>query len=186
MRALIGLGYWRSLHESTLPDPAWFVDASWAADERQQVIAYLRQGRLFRSLMGFSWCRFRCNIPLGAMGANDLTDGIYCWPEGLTHYILKHNVRLPTELVNYILAQSAFPTEQASQVSASCEVNLNWWCTQKGRNLAAKSFLSETDQEVKDFVRRYDQNKLFFEDYTEDGLRAIIQLARELKSNPTV
>lgn len=63
-----------------------------------------------------------------------------------------------------------------------CAVNLDWWCTQSGRPLAAKSFPSETDQELTDLVQRYDQNKLFFEDYTEDGLRAIMQLARELKS----
>ncbi|MFD1873094.1 hypothetical protein [Hymenobacter bucti] len=153
-------------------------------DERQRVVAYLRQGRSFVSWMGYSWCRFRCGISQGAMGADDLTDGTYCWPEGLTHYILEHNLRLPTELVRHILAQPTFPIEQAKQISPTCEVSLDWWYTQKGWNPAAKSFLSETDQEIKDFIRRYDQNKLFFEDYTEDGLRAIMQLAQELKSNP--
>ena len=186
MSELIGFGYWRSLYAPTLPDPAWFVDASWATDERQRVIAYLRQGRSVVSWMGFSWCRFRCDISLGAMGASDLTDGFYCWPEGLIHYISKHNLRLPAELVQYILAQPNFPIEQARQVSPTCEVSQDWWYTQKGWNPAAKSFFSETDQEVKDFIRRYDQKKLFFEDYTEDGLRAIIQLAQELKSNPNV
>jgi hypothetical protein len=181
MSELIGFGYWRSLHESILPDPAWFVDASWAADERQRVVAYLSQGYLFRSWMGFSWCRFRCNIPLGALGASDLTDGVYCWPEGLNHYILEHNLRLPSELVQHILAQPTFPTAQARQIRPTCEVNLDWWCTQKGWTPSAKSFLSETDQEIKDFIRRYDQKKLFFEDYTEDGIRSIIQLVRELK-----
>jgi len=183
MTALIGFGYWRSLHASVLPDPAWFVDASWAADERQRVAAYLSKGHVFRYWMGVSWCRFRCGISLGAMGAGDLTDGTYCWPEGLAHYILEHNLRLPAEVVQPILAQSTFPIERASKVLPACEINLEWWAAQKGWNSAAKSFLSETDQELKDFVRRYDQNKIFFEDYTEDGLRAIIQLARELKSN---
>jgi len=186
MSELIGFGYWRSLYESTLPDPAWFVDASWAADERQQVMAYLRQGWPFVSWMGFSWCRFRCSIPLEAMGTRDLTDGTYCWPEGLIHYVLKHNLRLPVELVQHILTQPTFPIEQARQVLPTCEMSLDWWCAQKGWNPAAKSFLSETDQETKDFIRRYDQNKLFFEDYTEDGLRAIIQLVQELKSNSNV
>jgi hypothetical protein len=186
MRELIGFGYWRSLYEPGLPDPAWFVDTSWVASERQQVADYLSKGHVFRYCMGFSWCRFRCDIPLEAMGAGDLTDGTYCWPEGLTHYILEHNLRLPDEVVQRILAQSTFPIEQARNTSPACEANLGWWSTQKGWNLAAKSFLSETDQEIKDFIRRYDQNKLFFEDYTEDGLRAIMQLARELKSKPTV
>jgi hypothetical protein len=186
MSELIGFGYWRSLAEPALPDPAWFTDDSWTVQERQQIAAYLRRGHLFRSYMGVSWCRFRCNIPLGAMGASDLTDGIYCWPEGLAHYVLKHKLRLPPELIQHILAQPTFPIEQAQQVSPASVVNLKWWCTQKGWNLEATTFLSETDQEVKDFVRRYDQNKLFFEDYTEDGLRSIIQLVRELKHNSTL
>ena len=184
MSKLIAFGYWRSLYAPALPDPAWFVDALWAADERQRVIAYLRQGRSFVSCMGFSWCRFRCDVPLAAMGASDLTDGIYCWPEGLIHYILEHNLRLPAELVQYILAQPTFPIEQTQQVSPLYEVSQDWWRTQKGWNSAARSFLSETDQEIKDFIRRYDQNKLFLEDYTEEGLRAIIQLVQDLKSNP--
>lgn len=184
MRELIGFGYWRSLYEPSMPDSAWFVDASWAADERRRVVAYLSQGRLLHSWMGFSWCRFRCTISPGTMGASDLTDGIYCWPEGIIHYITRHNLRLPTELVQHILTQPIFPTEQARQVSAGCEVNMDWWHAQKGWNSAAKSFLSETDQEVSDFVRRYDQNKFFFEDYTEDGLRAVIQLINKLKFNP--
>jgi hypothetical protein len=182
MYELIGFGYWRSLYEPSLPDPAWFVDASWTEEERRRVVAYLSQGRLLHSWMGFSWCRFRCGTSPGAMGASDLTDGTYCWPEGLIHYITKHSLRLPTELVQHILTQSVFPVEQAKQFSPRCEVNMDWWRIQKGWNSAAKSFLSETDQEVKDFVRRYDQNKLFLEDYTEDGRRAIIQITQELKS----
>jgi hypothetical protein len=102
----------------------------------------------------------------------------------LTHYILKHNLRLPPELVQHILAQPIFPIEQTQQVSPVSEVNLDWWLNQKGWNPVAKSFPSETDQEIKDFIRRYNQKKIFFEDYTEDGLRSIIQLVQELKSNP--
>ncbi len=183
MQQLIGFGYWRSLYEPSLPDPAWFVDASWDKTERQQVAYYLSQGHLSCTWMGFSWCRFRCGIPAGAMGASDLTDGIYCWPQGLAHYISKHALRLPPELVQYILAQPAFPTEQARQALSSHDMNLDWWRTQQGSNPTAKSFLSETDREINNFIRLYDRNQLFFEDYTEDGLRAIIQLAQELKSN---
>jgi hypothetical protein len=141
MRELIGFGYWRSLHKPWLPDPARFIDASWATAERQRVVAYLSQGRLFRSWMGFSWCRFRCDIFLGAMGNGDLTDGTYCWPERLTHYISKHHLRLPTTIVQHILAQPTFPVEQARQVLPTCEVSLNWWCRQQGRDSAIKSFL---------------------------------------------
>lgn len=183
MRELIGFGYWRSLYEPTLPDPAWFVDASWAATERQQVAAYLSQGHAFWYCMGFSWCRFRCAVSPGAMGAADFTDGTYCWPEGLSHYISKHNLRLPESIVQHILAQPLFPTAQARLVSMSSEVDLTWWCSQKGWNTSNNSFLSQTDREIKEFLRRYDQNKLGLEEYTAAGIEAIKQLVQELKNN---
>jgi hypothetical protein len=29
------------------------------------------------------------------MGSQDLTDGVWVWPEGLAHYVSAHSVRLP-------------------------------------------------------------------------------------------
>ena len=37
------------------------------------------------------------------MGRGELTDGVYMWPEGLAHYLEKHNVRLPQEFVDHVL-----------------------------------------------------------------------------------
>jgi len=37
------------------------------------------------------------------MGRGELTDGVYVWPEGLAHYLEKHNVRLPQEFVDHVL-----------------------------------------------------------------------------------
>jgi hypothetical protein len=31
-----------------------------------------------------------------------MTDGVYCWPEGLAHYINEHDVRLPAEFVAHV------------------------------------------------------------------------------------
>lgn len=38
------------------------------------------------------------------MGTAEQTDGVYVWPEGLAHYVAEHNVRLPKEFVNHVLA----------------------------------------------------------------------------------
>lgn len=40
------------------------------------------------------------------MGSRELTDGVYVWPEGLVHYIEKHNVRLPRQFVEHVLRGS--------------------------------------------------------------------------------
>jgi len=185
MNRLLGFGYWHSLDEPTLPDPAWFIDASWSADERGRVKQYLAQGHRINYWMGFSWCRFRCGISTSAMGACDLTDGTYCWPEGLAHYVSTHNLRPPEQIVRHILNQSAFPTQQAQQVPEFSEMDLTWWYSQKAWHPAATSFLSENNQQTESFVKRYDQGKLFFEDYTETGLRAVIALINRLKSQNT-
>jgi hypothetical protein len=182
MNELIGFGYWRSLYEPTLPDPAWFVDTSWVADERQRVAQYLSQGRALCYFMGFSWCRFRCAISAAALGTADLTDGTYCWPAGLSHYVWRHNLRLPDQIVQHILNQPAFPSKQAQLVLATNDIDLSWWLAQKGWNAGSNSFLSETDQQIRDFLRRYDQNKLGLEDYTAEGIEAIEQLIQELKN----
>ena len=87
MHQLICFRYWCSLYEPALPDPAWVVDTQWEATICQAVISYLRQGRPLRQYMGYSWCLFRCEVPINQLGVGDLTDGIYCWPEGLLHYL---------------------------------------------------------------------------------------------------
>jgi hypothetical protein len=92
---LIGIGFWRSLYEPALPAPAWFVDEHWDTTEKQRVLAYLKQGRRINHWMGYSWCRFRCGANPATMGAGDLTDGTYCWHEGLMHYLEQHQLRLP-------------------------------------------------------------------------------------------
>lgn len=141
-KKLIAIGYWRSVYEPQLPDPAWFVDLNWPATVRQQVVDYLSQGRQLFAWMGFSWCRFRCEAGK-CLGAWDFTDGTYIWPEGLDHYVAYHNVRLPDEIVAHILAQPAFPCAMAEQVPETEETlrasNKSWWTTQRGWNPGANS-----------------------------------------------
>ena len=111
------LGYWRlELPEADLddwyrdqllqwPDVTLLVDPSWREDERRRVGEYLQRGTRVNVARGLSLCRFceRRN------GSAELTDGAYCWPEGLAHYVSEHDVRLPKEFVGHALSQPPVP-----------------------------------------------------------------------------
>jgi hypothetical protein len=183
---LIAIGYWHSLLEPWLPDPAWFVDAAWAPAERQQVLAYLQQGREIIPWMGFSWCRFRCEHR-AHMGNSELTDGTYCWPEGLAHYIEAHQLRLPDQVVQHILTQTKFPVEHAAAVPELNQPSYAWWLSQKGWQPDCSSFLSSTDEEERAYLRRHERGQLDFNDHSAVRRHAREQMAQRLwdKFNPS-
>lgn len=84
--------------ESRWPDPRQFVDPTWASNERRLVIDFLQRCTLVNPWRGLSTCRF-----CGQMnGSAEMTDGVYCWPEGLAHYLDVHEVRLPDEFVTHV------------------------------------------------------------------------------------
>jgi hypothetical protein len=95
------IGYWRSDDAPQWPDPVEFVDDTWDRIDRSSVAEYLKRGSLSPVLQaGYSTCRF-CGA---ANGSTELTDGVYLWPEGLSHYVTDHGVRLPYEVVSHILS----------------------------------------------------------------------------------
>jgi len=178
---LIGLGFWRSLFEPAFPDPAWFVDELRPAKTRGLVISYLQQGHPICVQMGYSWCRFRCPVPVLMLGTADLTDGTYSWPAGLVHYVQEHQLRLPDVVVEHMLAQTTFPHLQAAQVAEASPLDMTWWCQQKGWQQGASSFISSTDQEVRDYLGRYDRGMIYFDDHAEEAHRAREQMVQELR-----
>jgi hypothetical protein len=97
------VGYWRSPEQPDLPHPGDFVDASWDAAERRKVIEYLDdayQTPMFS--FGPSWCRMGCaGIPKD-IGTQDLTDGVWLFPEGLVHYVRHHAVRPPEAFLEHL------------------------------------------------------------------------------------
>lgn len=80
------------------PDPNAFVDPDWRDEERRAVVEHLQTGSLVIQYRGLSPCRFcgRHN------GSAEFSDGIFCWPEGLAHYLAAHAVRLPDEFVEHV------------------------------------------------------------------------------------
>jgi hypothetical protein len=104
------IGYWRSALEPGWPDPRDFVDATWDESEREAVATYLRRGGFEPwAQCGVSWCRF-CGAD---NGSSERSDGVYLWPEGLAHYIRRHNVRLPATVIEHLLCALRSPDHDA-------------------------------------------------------------------------
>jgi hypothetical protein len=101
MKTLTVIGYWRSTSEPQWPDPNEFVDEAWDNAEREAVASYLEGGRVPGIQLGYSRCRL-CGCENGCA---ELTDGTYLWPEGLSHYVREHAVRLPVQVVQHILKE---------------------------------------------------------------------------------
>ena len=103
MASLHLIGYWRSEYDETpWPEARSFVDRTWPSATRETVIAYLVRGRTLEQYRGLSPCRL-CGCH---NGSKELTDGTYCWPEGLAHYLIAHCVRLPDEFVAHVEASA--------------------------------------------------------------------------------
>jgi hypothetical protein len=75
-----------------------YVDPDWDEEERALVIDYLTHGAAARRFWGVSSCRL-CGIE---NGRGELTDGEWLWPDGLAHYLIAHQVRLPEEFVAHV------------------------------------------------------------------------------------
>ncbi len=115
MNALTLIGYWRSTEEPEWPDPRNFVDNAWDDTERDIVASYLETESVPWVQMVYSECRF-CGRENGYA---ELTGGTYLWPEGLSHYVREHGVRLPARIVNHIL-------EREAQITPD-QVKSAWW-----------------------------------------------------------
>ncbi len=103
--ALKAIGFWRDDQGifRTFPRPQWFVQPGWHAGELVQIISYLRSGYNFAHCSGWSTCRFGC-AEGERNGTGNFTDGQWMWPEGLAHYVERHEVMLPEEFVQTMQA----------------------------------------------------------------------------------
>lgn len=116
MPVLTRIGYWRSESQKQWPDPADFVDEAWDEEERHMVASYLKSATVPWAAAGYSPCRL-CGKPNGSA---ELTDGVFLWPEGLSHYVSDHAVRLPTRVVSHIMARWSDLLDQP-------QVDDSWW-----------------------------------------------------------
>lgn len=138
-KQLTGIGYWHSIQEPNFPDPGNFVDKEWDKEERKSIFKYLQLGQSMLGFMGVSWCRFRCGG--SDLGAGEFTDGKYVWPKGLDHYIDKHEVRLPTDVVAFMLSNK----NPEAVIDDDIDIDLTWWRKQKGFTTAITTFNDPND-----------------------------------------
>ena len=109
------IGYWRNAFNLNWPDPRAFVDDSWDATARRDVVAYLRHGAVARTFWGASICRF-CEAENGSI---ELTDDRFIWPEGFAHYVESHGVRPPFRFTEHVRSYRARPLE--------IDIDDRWW-----------------------------------------------------------
>lgn len=104
MHELIAIGYWREEEGSgaSFPEPQMLKTDAYSPATREAIGRYLDSGAVFMEYLGFSFCRFRCGIPDTALGTADLSDGHWVWPQGLSHYVREHQLRLPEEFVQFM------------------------------------------------------------------------------------
>jgi hypothetical protein len=80
--------------------PSIIVDKQfWKCYNKEMVIKYLQEGKKINYYRGFSSCRLCGEI----LGACEKTDGVWCWPDKIEHYVEKHDVKLPTEFLDYMI-----------------------------------------------------------------------------------
>ncbi len=115
--SLLAIGYWQTLSKSLCATPELLPDpVNLQADERNfdrsldKVLSYLSNGSEFVHWRGYSLCRL-CGDSSKAMGSKCLTDGVWVWPEGLSHYIDLHRVDLPAEFIANMVKHRWSPPE---------------------------------------------------------------------------
>jgi len=96
------IGYWNEEGSEIEYIEPQMITAEWDPGIQSKVAEYLDNGRTAMQFMGYSWCRFQCGVPDERMGTRDLTDGRWIWPEGLSHYVREHDVRLPEPCISHM------------------------------------------------------------------------------------
>jgi hypothetical protein len=115
------IGYWREPGHPSWPDPTDLVDESWDPSERDTIASYLDDGATAKTWMGRAQCRFCGKL----LGCSDLTDGTFIWPEGLSHYLSVHAVRLPQSFVQHAI--------RTLDEFESAVLDDSWWVSSTAR-----------------------------------------------------
>lgn len=140
---LRAIGFWfAESFPSALPRPEALASFAWDRAEKAAVLRHLREGHLFETYRGYSFCRFRCGADRHLIGHREYTDGVWVWPEGLPHYVEAHDVELPRSFI-----KRATGPRPANAPSTPLPVSLDWW-TQWGRRRGAQIDLCDPWQAV--------------------------------------
>jgi hypothetical protein len=129
--SLRAIGYWMGPHAPNWPAVEGFVDPLADASDRDAIAAALDRGTATdRAYMGFSECRV-CGC---RNGSGERTNATFVWPDGLSHYVREHQVRLPEQVEDELLANQR-PDEQLLLWAASADDSFRdyeWWRSLSG------------------------------------------------------
>jgi hypothetical protein len=162
------IGYWiRSLKDEEFCAPQEVV-GSLPPGVRRKLADYLDAGVVdaFNSQLGYSWCRFFCGATRDQMGSRELTDGVWIWPEGLSHYVREHDVILPEDFIAHALAEkrpSEFPHDPLHDFGPVSFDFWHDWCTSHRSSAflqRLRSARAEADARASVFVREYLQRQI--------------------------
>lgn len=157
------VGYWQSYEwQPYYPHPKHLVEPGWRESERSKIIAYLKSGHGCGHWCGYSYCRFGCFSQrpeknasklehrermdgIKSMGCRDLTDGEWVWPEGLAHYVEKHNICLPDAFIETMQKNSwLIPPKVDFQHFREVGVSSSYWINWAIKYVRTKQVLAST------------------------------------------
>lgn len=124
------IGYWNNEEENSFIMPQKLVDEKFYSDYlKKGVLLYLRKGKTYWSYLGYSSCRFEDGPPDEEMGSCDLTDGVWAWPEGLSVYVEKYNVKLPIDFISHIKRMNfkIHADLEIDPYDGDYKLDLNYW-----------------------------------------------------------
>ena len=120
------IGYWFSADNPNWPAVEQFVDPRADKEGRAAVAASLDAGAATdRAYMGYSMC----TVCQSLNGTSERTNGVYVWPEGLSHYVRDHHVRLPADVEATLLPDHEVPRELVQWATSADDAarDYEWW-----------------------------------------------------------
>lgn len=125
MPTLRAIGFWFGPHASGWPVIEDFIVEDSTQDRNEIAAALDRGAATDRAYMGFSTCRV-CGCP---NGSGERTNGVLVWPEGLSHYVREHHVRLPVDVEAVLLADESAPADLVAWAISADDSgrDYEWW-----------------------------------------------------------
>jgi len=95
-------GFWKAseLDSEELPWVHDFTDENWNPKDKERLLAYIYNCPL---VIVSGSIRTKCLLCDDELASSDfVSDGEWLWPKDLTHYMMKHFVRLPDKFIEHI------------------------------------------------------------------------------------
>lgn len=96
-------------NEIDIPQFSDFIEPDWLSGEKDKIINYLRNADCILAASKPPAKCFLCDEKVCL--ASFRSDGVWLWPTVLSHYVERHEIRLPDAFVEKIREGNYMPTE---------------------------------------------------------------------------